>query len=116
MKYYIYIIIATLGFISCNPESKKQDFSKKLKTIESPKAPETKYGIEINDYSVETMLVKKNQTIGDIFSEEGIDYKWVLKASDLDSIFDIRKIKTGQNITFFRTQKRQSCQNRLLSL
>ncbi len=104
MKYYIIIaIFLVLGLVSCQNNATKKQESQKTETTEETKPQTvTKYGIDIEGYAIETTRIKRNQTIGDIFSDENIDYKYVLQASELDSVFDIRHIKTGQNISFFR--------------
>ena len=106
MKYYLYtVFFLLLGFTACNNKQETPKEEQEVVIAEKIQEPVKKYGIEVDPYHIETKKIRKNQTIGDIFSEENIDYKWVLQASNLDSIFDIKRIKTGQNITYFRQQQ-----------
>ena len=102
---YIYIIILSSLFLFNGCTNKELELKDNTKSdnpvVELKKTPETKYGIETDFYTIVAEKVKKNQNIGDIFGEQNISYDIVLKASNLDSIFDIRRIKTGQTISFF---------------
>ncbi len=102
IKYIFISLSIIILLISCDSSSPK------IEKTESPidkKIGEPikvkKYGINIEKYRIEKQLIKRNQNIGDIFGNYQIAYKWVLKASSLDSIFDIRKIKSGNSIFFF---------------
>ncbi len=105
-KYILIILSVTILLASCDSQQQKTEEKVPLKIIikDTPKAI-NKYGIDITDYKTVTKSIKQNQNIGDIFGDHNIAYNLVLRASELDSIFDIRKIKTGQNITFFYSKK-----------
>ena len=102
MKYFIIILLASILLIlSCN---EKKDSVKETETTNIEKEniiPIKRYGIEVDSFRVVDQKIKQNQNIGDIFGDHNIPYSIVLKASELDSIFDITKIKAGQNISFF---------------
>ncbi len=105
MKYFLYLTSLILITLSCQQNS-YQDVKEEPKPLEiKEKVIETKYGIETEGYVIEKASIRKNQTLGDIFSEQDLSYSLVLRASELDSIFDIRKIKTGQDICYFKTVK-----------
>ncbi len=103
MIKYLFIsvsIIILLASCEFSTPNKKEAVDVAKKEVSSPIIVE-KYGIDINNYNIDQQSVKQNQNIGDIFSDHSIEYKWVLKASGLDSIFDIRRIKSGNSISFF---------------
>ena len=104
MKYIFIIILSSLFILNACTDKKveiKDTSNKENTSVTEELLPETKYGIEIAPYKIISEKVKRNQNIGDIFGEHNINYNLVLKASNLDSIFDIRRIKTGQAISYF---------------
>ena len=102
MTNRIIVIFSFFIFLtSCVSEDKKPEENKNTQPLAQKQiAPLKKYGIEIEPYRLVQKTIKPNQTIGDIFGEYNIAYNIVLKASSLDSIFDIRKIKAGNTISF----------------
>ncbi len=108
MKHIVFLILSFTLLFSCQPnvEPSSDNDTGKQKEQALPQ-PRTKYGIKVDDYHLVQEKIKRNQTFGDIFSEQNLSYNWVLKASELDSIFDIRKIKTGNTISYFK-QKNDS--------
>ncbi|MBN2668390.1 MAG: peptidoglycan DD-metalloendopeptidase family protein [Bacteroidales bacterium] len=97
----LYISLIIILITACDPKpntnAANNELIKKDSVIEIPKL----YNIALDQYQVEKSTVKQNQTIGDILGDAGIDYPLILKASDMDSIFDIRRIRAGQDITYF---------------
>ena len=105
-KYILIILSAIVLLASCNSQHKEAKDKEQQNVVieDSPKAIK-KYGIEITDYNIKETTIKQNQNMGDIFGAHNISYNVVLKASELDSVFDITRIKTGYNITFFYLKK-----------
>ncbi len=60
------------------------------------------YGIPKDSFLIEEYGVQRNQNISDILLRSGVDYPTIngLVAAS-DSVFDVRKIKTGQPYTLF---------------
>ncbi len=54
------------------------------------------YGIDTADYKLSSFRVKKNETMSDIFKRLNIPYKYLLRSLDYDSVFNIKKIKSGE--------------------
>ena len=94
-------ILVLILIISCDntvPKTTKSDSEQSLQQkITIPQ----KYGIPIAGYEITEDKIKNGQTVGDIFKQHNIDYQYVLKASLLDSIFDIRRIQASHKVTFF---------------
>ena len=108
MKYILLLIsMSLLLMMSCenskNPNQLDHTTNDTIQSVSKPE-PLTKYGIDITFFDIQENIIKQNQTMGDIFSNQNIAYNLVLKASELDSIFDIRKIKTGNLISYLFTK------------
>lgn len=102
MKYYIILIWSFLTLLfSCTGDKKAEEKIDTTPVEQEKTEPIVRFGIEIDSYDISKETVKKNQNIGDIFGNHNIAYDIVLRASELDSIFDIRRIKTGQAISYF---------------
>jgi len=105
MKNHIFpFLIIVLFLVSCNSETSNTEQSDtqlpEVATKQSQPILKT-YGIDTENYRVVKDIVKRNQTIGDIFGAQHISYPIILKASEQTQIFDIRKIRTGQTIAYF---------------
>ncbi len=99
MKYiYLLIVASVLWSCSGNEIIVPNDETK----FEYPEKDTTKlFGIEKKNFDILTEEVKSGDNLGAILSKQNIDYKLVEKASHMDSVFDIKKIRAGQNIWFF---------------
>ncbi len=100
------LLIVILIIFSCNNAQKtKQIVSEKIDSI--PKLKENlKFGIPVNDYIFNKKIVKQNQNISDILLPYGISNKNIFSIALADSIFNIRKIRTGNK--YFTFQKNDS--------
>lgn len=62
------------------------------------------YDIPRDSFLIEEYNVKRNQNLSDILLRAGLDYPTIHKMATVpDTIFDVRKIKTGQPYTLFYT-------------
>lgn len=106
MKYQIIGLLALVFLLSgCVTEDKNEVIEDLAQiAIVVPKVI-TKYGIELSTYRFIEERIKKNQNMADIFLSHNLNYDLVLKASDMDSIFDITKINTGDQITYFYSKE-----------
>ena len=95
-------VIFILFFTSACEHTSKSEKDTTVESVDSTKVfiPK-KYGIPIADYTITEEKIKNGQTIGDLFNTHNVDYQYVLRASNLDSIFDIRRIRSSHKITFF---------------
>lgn len=106
MKYQIIGLLALIFLFSgCITEDKKAVVEDITSIIVKKPSVVSKYGIEITNYNIIEERIKKNQNMADIFLSHNLNYDLVLKASDMDSIFDITRINTGDQITYFYPEK-----------
>ena len=69
--------------------------------IEIPE-PELLYGLPVDSFQIEKHKVKRNQFLADIFLKAGIDYPTINTIVEKTKpIFDVRKIKVGNQFTMF---------------
>jgi murein DD-endopeptidase MepM/ murein hydrolase activator NlpD len=63
------------------------------------------YGIDISEYLVHRGEVKRNEVLGELLSDNGVDYPTVLSmVNESEGIFDIRRMRPGRPYTFLRQQ------------
>jgi len=66
---------------------------------------EKKFGIPIDEFEIETAKVKNNQTLFDILSKFDVPFATIdCIAKKAKPVFDVRKIRSGHELTFFRTK------------
>ena len=100
-KILLLIIVLTLTF-SCNNTPKVEKKTQE-KTDTIPKVKENlKFGINIYSYTVNEKKIKQNQNISDILLPYGISNKKIFSIALADSIFNIRKIRTGNKYFTFQ--------------
>ncbi len=105
IKQIVTLFSFLILFTACVSKDKEIEKNQSVEdSVKEVLEPERLYGIEIEPYEIVQNTIKQNQTIGDIFGNQNIAYNLVLKASGLDSIFDIRKIKTGNLISYLFTK------------
>jgi len=91
---------------SCNNSPKVEKVIQE-KTDTIPEVKENlKFGINVDSYNVGEKKVKQNQNISDILLPYGITNKQIFRIALADSIFNIRKIRTGNK--YFTFQKNDS--------
>lgn len=77
---------------------------------ESKQIPETeiinyRFGIPIDSFKIEESKIRRNQNLSEILLPRGISYANIDGlAKKSKPIFDVRKMKAGQNCTFFYTE------------
>ncbi len=71
--------------------------------VEIPE-PILKFGLPIDSFHVENDKIKRNQNLSDILSKKGVSYQTIdALARKSKPIFDVRKMKQGNNCYFFCT-------------
>ncbi len=64
------------------------------------------FGLPADSFLVEQYVVKNNQKLADILAPEGISYRMMLTLLDNSKdIFDVRKMRVGNNYYFLRSQQ-----------
>lgn len=104
LKYSILpvFLLIIFSFLSCN-QAKKVEEKIEVAVIDTiPEIPPPKYlyGIQIDSFDVKNDKVKRNQNLSEILNPHNVDYPTIDKlARKSRSIFDVRKIKTGNPYT-----------------
>ena len=100
------ILIVLFIAFSCNNTPKVEEIvQENVDTI--PEVKENlKFGINLDLYTVNNKKVKQNQNISDILLPYGVSNKEIFSIALADSIFNIRKIRTGNK--YFTFQKNDS--------
>lgn len=96
--FYLFFALLLTITISCSSEKRKSQ-------KESEKhEPTYLYDILIDTLSVEKGTVEKNQFLSDILSEKNVSYNVIDHiARNHKKVFDVRKMKVGNNYTFLLT-------------
>ena len=98
------LIVVMSQFFSCNPKTEKNIESNALDTLVVEKAPVLRYGLPIDSFVIETGKVKNNQYLSQILNARGVGMGTIDKiAKKSRSIFDVRKIRSGENFSIFST-------------
>lgn len=93
------LIFMITFFYSCRNKPEKQ--------MEEPAVtaePELKYGLPVDSFSVVEGTVKSNEYLSQILNKKGVNMGAIdAIARKSQPVFDVRKIKSGNNYTFFLT-------------
>jgi murein DD-endopeptidase MepM/ murein hydrolase activator NlpD len=96
--------ILVMNFYSCQSKKEQKTESIQIDSLVVIKEPQLKYGFPVDSFAIETGVVKNNQYLSQILNPKGIGMGAIdTIARKSKSIFDVRKIKSGQNFTFFST-------------
>ena len=106
---HIFIIFSILIFLlhtSCNQSSKNYtDLQNEQDTIQEHEIS-LLYGIVEDLYSIEQNTIARNKNLSDILTETGLTRQEIYTISQkLDTIFDVRKIRTGNSYTCFYSEE-----------
>jgi len=111
MKGILRLIVVGLGlvvivsqFFACKPKKQKESTKVVQDTVVVVKEPVLKYGLPVDSFAIETGKVKNNQYLSQILNAKGVGMGTIDKiARKSKSVFDVRKIKSGENYTIFST-------------
>jgi len=109
-KSIIFIsILSAVIFIACDSiDNKKAEKTQVEITDTIGVKVNTKFGIEADNYNIESKTVKKNQNISDLLLPFGISQNDIFKIALADSVFNTRKIRTGNKYyTFLKNDNTQ---------
>lgn len=101
------ILLVCMALISaCTTQENKQETENKPTEVPIAPAPVlTEYGIETAAYTTEMGTVKNGQTLSGVFEHVGVARNVAAQLNTLpDSIFDVRKVRAGNQFTVYRTQ------------
>jgi murein DD-endopeptidase MepM/ murein hydrolase activator NlpD len=106
-KWFLVLISSVLmmsSIYSCknNREKKAGEWLTDTVAVAEPKL---KYGFPVDSFYVYTGVVQSNQYLSQILNSNGVGMGTIDKiARKSASVFDVRKIKSGQNFTIFSTR------------
>jgi murein DD-endopeptidase MepM/ murein hydrolase activator NlpD len=99
------LVIGANLFFACTPKTAKKSDVVAQDTVVEVKVPVLKYGLPVDSFSIETGKVKNNQYLSQILNEKGVGMGTIDKiARKSKAVFDVRKIKSGENYAIFSTQ------------
>jgi len=97
-------ILAVTFLISCNLKGNKND-NVSLKDSLTVTEPVLKYGLPVDSFIVKTGKIEPDQHLSSILSNFGVAMGTIDKiAKGCKDVFDVRKIRSGQNFTVFHKQ------------
>lgn len=98
-------MLAVISIVSCNQNKNIQNKdSENLADTIVPIQPVLKYGLPVDSFLVTDGTVKSNQYLSQILNVYGVGMGTIDQiARKSKPVFDVRKIKSGQNYTIFQT-------------
>lgn len=100
---FVAVVALVVIFNACK-FNKKDDDKHESKIDSVVNVPQLKYGLPIDSFKMVSGVVKRNEYLGKLLNNYDISPVIIDKiAKKSDSIFDVRKIRRGQNYTFFLT-------------
>jgi murein DD-endopeptidase MepM/ murein hydrolase activator NlpD len=106
----IFSILSAIIFMSCNSNNTKDMQKNKAKTADTVIVKKnSKFGIKTDNYKLEEKIVKRNQNISDLLLPYGISQNDIFTIALADSVFNTRKIRTGNK--YFTFLKKDSTQH-----
>ena len=96
------LVLLLSQFFSCQNIQEKKSEDILTDTIVEVKEPVLKYGLPVDSFVIETGKVKNNQYLSQILHERGVGMGTIdTIARKSRNVFDVRKIKSGENFTVF---------------
>jgi len=100
----ILLVFTTSQFFSCTTKNSKKTNETIQDTIVEVQEPVMMYGLPVDSFSIETGKVRNNQYLSQILNARGVSMGTIDKiARKSKSVFDVRKIKSGENFAIFST-------------
>ena len=101
-RKFLSLILVIIVVLSCNNTPKVETHTQE-KTDTIPEVKEKlMFGISVDSYTVNEKKIKQNQNISDILLPYGVSNKKIFSIALADSIFNIRKIRTGNKYFTFQ--------------
>lgn len=98
--------LAAIAFVLVSEENASQKLQDGLSNLKETvfRAPQIEYGIPVEDYALCTDVIKPNQNLGEILSENGLPYSAIHElAQESRDIFDVRNIRPGKSYCIMRS-------------
>ncbi len=98
------LVFVTGQFFSCTTNKSKKAEETIKDTIVEVEEPVLMYGLPVDSFNVENGIVKNNQYLSQILNTRGVGMGTIDKiARKSKEVFDVRKIKSGENYSIFST-------------
>ena len=98
--YRLLALFLVLLVLRCNDKSNKP--FEETKAIVEELIPDLFFGIDINEFDVETKKIKRGDTFGKIIEDNGIDYPRVYKILQaIKGKVSVRKLTIGKSYSLF---------------
>nr|WP_321358228.1 peptidoglycan DD-metalloendopeptidase family protein [uncultured Draconibacterium sp.] len=98
------LVVALSLLFSCAPKKAQKEEAPVLDTVVEVKIPVLKYGLPVDSFSLEMGKVKNNQYLSQILNARGVGMGTIDRiARKSKDVFDVRKIKSGENFCIFST-------------
>ncbi len=101
----IILIFVLIGLNACiHTKSKQTEEDTFVPAEEKLPPPVLAYGIPVDSFEIEPGMVKNNQYLSQILNSKGVSLSDIDQiAKNSRSLFDVRKIQSGKNYSFFFT-------------
>lgn len=98
-------LFIAISQFSCTSKTEKQAEQIQIDTIVPIVEPVLKYGLPVDSFQIEFGKVKNNQYLSQILNARGVGMGTIDQiARKSKSIFDVRKIKSGENYAIFSSK------------
>lgn len=98
-------LFIAISQFSCTSKTEKQAEQIQIDTIVPIAEPVLKYGLPVDSFQIEVGKVKNNQYLSQILNARGVGMGTIDQiARKSKSIFDVRKIKSGENYAIFSSK------------
>jgi murein DD-endopeptidase MepM/ murein hydrolase activator NlpD len=96
------------SYFNISPTGSDASLLRAVETIHAsaPKAPTTKYGFVLDSFEVVEDVFRKNQSISDLLSDNGLEDKQIdAVAKKSAAVFDIKKLRAGEDYLLLSDKK-----------
>lgn len=99
------LVVGISQFFSCTTKTGKKTEQIVQDSVVMEKKSILLYGLPVDSFTIETGKVKANQYLSQILNARGVGMATIDKiARKSKSVFDVRKIKSGENYSIFSTR------------
>ncbi len=108
LKQVLFLIGVSVFFVSCKDDKPEEPNNYTILKTEVEQSINMKYGVNLEDYIIQTDSVRKNDYLSTILEKYGVSYQVVDQiAKNYKEVFDIRKIRPNRpyHVLFEKNQK-----------
>ncbi len=99
-------LIALAIFVKCGSTNKKPENTEEgpVHEVYEEEPPTLEYGLPVDSFAIETAMIQRNQMLSKILMAEGISARTIDQIARMDSIFDVRKMRSGHTYKLFKSR------------